>query len=254
MLSIDAAFLNVAPGAGHSGVTLVGDAYYAVGARASSGYREYKSATDVYRNEVIALVFARLCAVTAQASKTAIPRLVVRSDRTRTGTKEDIATFLVGRRWFAARSSEIVEAIDAAAIVALPLMPPGMVGCITYRDAPLPVIDLLSVIEPRAKNAPIERAAAARAPAQIVVMAPANGARFGLMVDDLGEIAEVLAERLTPLPPLVAHQHMFADQALAPNGDDDGALIVMMRADRLRECLADMAAPSAGKATSSRAA
>jgi hypothetical protein len=70
-------------------------------------------------------------------------------------------------------------------------------------------------------------------------MARSNGVRFGLMVDDLGEIAEVLTERLTPLPPIVAHQRMFADSALAPNGDDDGKLIVMLRADRLCEGLAD---------------
>ena len=30
-LSIDAAFLSLAPGAGHSGVTVLGDTYYAVG-------------------------------------------------------------------------------------------------------------------------------------------------------------------------------------------------------------------------------
>jgi chemotaxis signal transduction protein len=247
-LSIDDAFLSLAPGAGYSGVTVLGDTYYAVGASASSGYREYKGADDVYRNDVIALVFAQLCDVKAQASKVAVRRLSVRSDRMQAGTKEDIATFLIGRRWFAARSDEIVEAIDAAGVVPLPLMPPGMAGCVRYRDGHLPVVDLLRVLEPGAKGAQ-----AARAAAQVVVMAPSNGVRFGLLVDDLGEIAEVLTERLTPLPPLVAHQHMIADSALAPNGDDDGELIVMLRADRLRDNLADTAARAAA-ATTARAA
>jgi chemotaxis signal transduction protein len=238
-LAIDAAFLGLAPGAGHSGVTVFGDMYYAVGAKASSGYREYKGPADAYRNDVIALVFARLCEVKAHMSKPAIRPLSVRSDRTQTGAKEEIATFLVGRRWFAARTKEIVEAIDVGAILPLPFMPPGMAGCVMYRDAPLPVLDLLRVLEPPVKGADSQDA---RAAAQIVVMAPSNGMRFGLMVDDLGEIAEVLTERLMPLPPMAADQDVFADQALAPNGDEEGGLIVMLRADRLHESLSTLIA------------
>jgi chemotaxis signal transduction protein len=188
---------------------------------------------------VIALVFARLCEVKAHMSKPAIRPLSVRSDRTQTGAKEEIATFLVGRRWFAARTKEIVEAIDVGAILPLPFMPPGMAGCVMYRDAPLPVLDLLRVLEPPVKGADSQDA---RAAAQIVVMAPSNGMRFGLMVDDLGEIAEVLTERLMPLPPMAADQDVFADQALAPNGDEEGGLIVMLRADRLHESLSTLIA------------
>jgi hypothetical protein len=55
-------------------------------------------------------------------------------------------------------------------------------------------------------------------------MTASGGARFGLLVDGLGEITEVLEDRLTFLPPLVASPDMFADTAIAPNGvDDDNA-------------------------------
>jgi chemotaxis signal transduction protein len=246
-LAIDRAFLDVAPRAGHSGVTVLGDTYYAVGAKASSGYREYKGPADAYRNDVIVLVFARLCEVKAHMSKPPIRRIAIRSDRTQTGAKEEIATFLVGRRWFAARSKEIVEAIDVGAILPLPFMPPGMAGCVMYRDAPLPVLDLLRVLESPANDVKDLGSQDARVAAQIVVMATSNGVRFGLMVDDLGEIAEVLTERLMPLPPMAADQDTFADQALAPNGDDDGELIVMLRADRLHESLSTLIARSADR-------
>ena len=36
------------------------------------------------------------------------------------------------------RAGEIIEAIDANGIVPLPHMPNGVVGCMIYRDAPLP--------------------------------------------------------------------------------------------------------------------
>jgi hypothetical protein len=114
----------------------------------------------------------------------------------------------------------------------------------------LPVLDLSSFLDPHSKML--------RDPAvacQLVVMSPSNGERFGLMVDDLGEIAEVLIERITPLPPMVAHQCLFADTAFAPDKNEDGELIIMLRADRLCEHLADIApAAPAAPATAKRVA
>jgi chemotaxis signal transduction protein len=231
-LAIDQAFLRVMPGAGHSGIAVLDGTYYAVGAKASSGYREYKSASDVYRNDVIALVLARLGDVRTHTSQAPVRRLSIRSDRMRTGAKFDIATFFVGERWFGARAEEIVEAIDVAGIVPLPLMPPGMTGCLMHRGSPVPVFDLLSVFDPSPDGAPVERAHT-----QVVIMTGSSGARIGLLVDGLGDITEVLEDRLTFLPHMVASQDMFADVALAPNGPDDDDLIIVLRADRLHENL-----------------
>jgi len=249
MLSIDEAFLRMAPGAGHSGVTVVGDTLYAVGASASSGYREYKGSTDAYRNDVIALVFARLCDADAQASKLSVRGLSIRSDRMQTGAKEDIATFLIGRQWYAARTGEIVEAIDVADIMPLPFMPPGMAGCLMYRGSPLPVLDLASGVEPRPKRARAAGAAVERNTGQIVVMTSSSNQRFGLLVDDLGEMAEVLADRLAALPPMVANQGMFADSTLDPKNGEDGELVMVLRAERLYESLS-----LAGAGTAARSA
>ena len=128
-LPIEASLLQLDGGCGRSGIVALGDAYYAVGANASAGYREYKDANDAYQNDVIALVFTRLCGVDARRSEAPFAVPSVRSDRTQTGAKEDIATFRVGRRWLAARTSEILETIDGSNIVPLPCMPAGMVGC-----------------------------------------------------------------------------------------------------------------------------
>jgi hypothetical protein len=81
-------------------------------------------------------------------------------------------------------------------------------------------------------------------------MKSSSGARFGLLVDGLGEITEVLEDRLTFLPHMVASQGMFADVALAPSGPDDGDLIVVLRADRLHE---NLSAPD-GRAAARNAA
>lgn len=231
-ITLDDAFLQVPAGQAYSGVTVFDNTYYAVGARASSGYREYKGPNDGYRNDVVALIFARLCDVTAEAEHAQMRDLTVRSDRTQPGAKDNVATFYVGARLFAASTSEVVEAIDATGIVALPYMPAGMKGCLMYRDAPLPVFDLATLLERSA-----DERTSGRTSRQIVVVKSASGSHFGLMVDSLGEVAEVLTERLTPLPEMVAKRHPYADSAIACKDPTDSDLIVMLRANQLHEYL-----------------
>ena len=107
-----------------------------------------------------------------------------------------------------------------------------------------PVLDLFQLLEP-----PVKSSSAADAPAertgQIVVMTASSGVHFGVLVDDLGEIVEVLANRLTPMPAMLANRHMFADAALAPNSADEGDLVVVLRADLLYESLAALGSRAA---------
>ena len=146
-IAIEPAFLQLASGDSHYGFTAVGESFYAVGARASLGYREYKGLDDAYRNNTVALIFTPLCEIGAQASEAQSNAIAIRSDRMQVGIKEEIATFFVGKRLFAARAAEIIEATDAAGIVPLPLMPLGMTGCLMYRGAPLPVFDLTRILQ-----------------------------------------------------------------------------------------------------------
>ena len=229
-LSIDDKFLSIDPGVGISDVTVIDGVLYAVGAKASTGYREYKNGKDGYENAVIALIFTRLCdaSVEARDANEAVRSPSIRSDRMQAGAKEDLATVLIGRRWYAVRAGEVIEAIDSAGIVPLPFMPPAMAGCAMYRGASLPVLDVGGDLDPKAKRLSIKQAAR-----QIVVMTSASGARFGLLVDGLGEIVEVLTGRLADLPPMVANKNPFGDATIAVENGDNGGLLMVLRAERL---------------------
>ena len=144
------------------------------------------------------------------------------------GAKEDLATVLIGRRWYAVRAGEVIEAIDSAGIVPLPFMPPTMAGCAMYRGSSLPVLDVGGDLDPKAKRLSIKQAAR-----QIIVMTSAGGARFGLLVDGLGEIVEVLTGRLADLPPMVANKNPFGDATIAVENGDNGGLLMILRAERL---------------------
>jgi chemotaxis signal transduction protein len=112
-----------------------------------------------------------------------------------------------------------------------------MKGCLMYRGAPLPVFDLMRVLEDTAI------AADERTAAQVVVMESSSGCRFGLIVDGLGEIVEVVEDRVRFLPSVVAAEDTFADAALTPDGVSDDELVVVLRADQLYANLA-ASAPS----------
>lgn len=239
-LAIDEALLHLRAGSGRSGIVALGDAYYAVGAGASSGYREYKGEGDAYRNDVTALIFTRLCGVESRQSEMSFPLPSMRSDRMQAGAKEDIATFRVGQRWFAARTSEILETIDGSTIVPLPCMPAGVLGCVLFHGSTLSVLDLATIV-----GQPAARAAGKRRSDQIVVMALSDGTRFGVLVDELGEIVEVLASRLTPLPPMMTRQEAFADNVIACGDADGSGLVVVLSGERLRSGLSKDPGPVA---------
>jgi chemotaxis signal transduction protein len=228
-LPIDISMVQLERGCSRSGIVRLGDAYYAVGTNASSGYREYKGENDAYKNDVVALISTRLCGADAEQSEalSAVPS--VRSDRMQAGVKEDIATFRAGRSWYAARTSEILEIIDGTNILPLPCMPSGMVGCVMHRGAALSVFDLAKIVGQNDDGT----ATGKRPSGQIVVMIPTDDTRFGLLVDDLGEIVEVLASRLAPLPPIMIGQEVFADTVLARDEHDDSRLLVVLSAERL---------------------
>jgi chemotaxis signal transduction protein len=229
-IEIDSTFLQLDRGTGRSGIVALHDGYYAVGASASSGYREYKSAADDYQNDLTAFVFTRLCDSDVAQMNKSLPAPSVRSDRMRAGVKEDIATFRAGQRWFAARTSEIAETIVASDIRPLPCMPAGVIGCIMHNGSTLSVVDLEKIVGQT-------RASDRRPSGQIVVMKLPDDTRLGVLVDDLGEIVEVLTSRLKPLPPMMARQEAFADQVIACNESDDAALLAILSAERLHQGL-----------------
>jgi chemotaxis signal transduction protein len=101
-----------------------------------------------------------------------------------------------------------------------------MVGCIMHRGATLSVFDLAEIVGQK-------DGAGRRSSGHIVVMTLAEDTRFGLLVDDLGEIVEVLASRLAPLPSFMTGQSTFADTVITHDETGGGSLIVVLSAERL---------------------
>ncbi|MBL8448075.1 MAG: chemotaxis protein CheW [Zoogloeaceae bacterium] len=222
-LPLPAERLDLAPGQSWSDVVDLNGQFYAVGARASSGYREFKGPRDPYRNTVIALVFSALCASTGHAEQAEHPRPTLEHD-TRHGPHREIATFRVGDEWLGLCSERIHEAVDAVGLTPLPGAEPHFAGLKLYEGQATPVFRLDGLL---GAPAPIP------AEAQIILLRREDGPPFGLLVDELGEIPEVPAELVKPLPPMASDRAALAEAMICPMHPPGANMVLVLSADRL---------------------
>jgi chemotaxis signal transduction protein len=117
-LNIDDKFFDLDNGLKHSEIIVLDGKYYAVGARCSKGYREYKSASDDYKNDVICLVFVKIGKV---ESKTNL--LYNQNDKFNIPTKKvegdsiELATFNIGEKYLAVYTKNVVDSIGIDSLI-----------------------------------------------------------------------------------------------------------------------------------------
>lgn len=186
--------------------------HYAIGARKSSGYREYAGMG------VFSLILIPLGA--------AIERTVVRRTEApiqrRSNLQEamvDIATFYCGEQRLGLMRNEIVEALDGAQIRPIPNAPAWHAGLLMYRELPLPVIDLGRLLNAgqgtNTRNV-------------IVVRATDTGQLFGLLVEELADIPEIAVSRILPVGEIGSRNGpAILDRAVRPDQAEDQVLMIM---------------------------
>ena len=224
-LPFDEGFLGLKNGAGRAGVVRLSERYFAVGARMSSGYREYKGAQDAYQNDVAALIFVPLCEAVTQKPRLEIPRLTIRSDRSADGETVEIASFHVGQTWFGLRSAQVVEAMDKVGMTCVPGAGSDFAGYLMYRSVPIPVYDIREMA-----NAGPAREGAQD---QVIILRKGESTHFGILADGLGEIPEVAVSRLQPLPPMLAGGNVLAEAIVSTDAPQDEHLLLVLSVDRI---------------------
>ncbi|MBL8448074.1 MAG: chemotaxis protein CheW, partial [Zoogloeaceae bacterium] len=209
-MGIDPAFFQLEKGQATANFVRYEGTIYAVGAQASNGYREYKSAEDCYQNDVIAMVFTPLAdadsAARPPARATAIRTDLRNRSNRRTTELVELATFYIGEHWFGVDASRIVEAITGDNITSVPGAAEHLAGMRYHQGRTIPIIDLRQIIGCRTQTpAPAER--------HIVIMREsATTEPIGLLVDALGEIPEIPVDAIEKVSPLIGGGGMLAEQ------------------------------------------
>ena len=173
-VTLPADVLGLTPGQSWSGVLAEGGRCFVIGATAGNGYREFKT-TDGYDEPVIGLVVIPCGTVTDRRVET-IPPLV----RVTGGT--EIATFLIGGQLLGVAASQVIECIEVASAVRVWRggFAQRHVGFVTWNDMALPLIDIAADVN-----------AGANVPQRHAIVLQAGTHWFGLLVSDLGPVADM---------------------------------------------------------------
>lgn len=194
----------------------------AVGARPSTGYREFKGNKDAYRNEVTALVFIPLGAYDAKASLPSSSGDVAtrRSSLDADVAHSEIATFHLGNHWLGLPVTSVLEAIELTSAARLANAPKQVYGALIYRNEALPIYNLHAALG-------LEETANSSGQ-QVVVVRGENGGNFGILVDRLGEIMEVPLSDIDDLSNIYVGIASVLASVVKTPADNNSSMLVLL--------------------------
>lgn len=211
-IKLDCDFLNIANGEGSSKILEFEGAYYAVGVRVSSGYREYK-VDDGYSNDVIALVFVPLADVSEQTNSIMRRREIgmgVSHHRSSGMDCIELATFFIGDKWLGINTKYVEEAITSEGLTVIPGSADHVLGKLVYNDELITVLDIRRQLKLPEK--PFD-------PVSPVVIVRADNANIGIVVDALGEIPEICMDRVDKTNSVLDCSKGYVDCIIKPERD-----------------------------------
>jgi chemotaxis signal transduction protein len=209
--------------------------YYAVGSCMSAGYREYKGLNDLYRNDIVALVFSALSDTVIEYEQlNVIDNKISDSYHQRQLGENtlEIATFYVGKSWYGIRSSLILESIDIDNIAKIPGVPEFVRGCLIFGDQSITIFDLNGLLHGEYTPSTSKQA--------IIVTVPNSEIRYGILIDELGEIPEIATSRIEPITALISSLSIAEGLVKPITESSDEAILVILSTERLLQGLPSM--------------
>ncbi len=111
-LNLDDEFFEIKNGENRSKIVELGNSYYAVGVKCSSGYREFKSSIDDYRNDVLSIVFIKIGNKQEKITLTRDDNPFIQNlKKKKSDTNIELATFYIGNKFLAVKAENVVESI-----------------------------------------------------------------------------------------------------------------------------------------------
>ncbi len=169
--------------------------YYAVGACASAGYREFKGEDDAYKNQVVALIFIPLGNAVEIDALIESDKTIQHNQFKPSSAKKinqnasEYATFYVGSEWFGLPAAQVVEAIEPNNIRHIPESPRILQGILQYKGNVIPIMNVADLLGMEISG-PMENQQI------IVIQATEKSPQFGILVSALGEIPAIESEKV----------------------------------------------------------
>lgn len=215
----------------------------AVGAQASSGYREFRGSEGRTGQRLLALVCVPLGAASdvqadAVAPQAAAPAAAKpASVAANGGPSMDIASFHVGRYLLGVPATAVVEAIPFGGFVRLPNAPDKVCGATIYQGGTMLIYDLHQTLGIAAPDR--------REDMLVVVLRVAGGRPFGVLVERLGEIPTVALADIAPVSDVFVGMTPVLASVVKSSGGQSGPLLTLLALEHMATMLRQ---PGAGLA------
>lgn len=232
-------FLELQRGEIHANIVVHGGRYYAVGSCLSAGYREYRADGEPsLMEDVVALVFTPLSdGIVAEGRAPARRAVESRPAQppVRGTDAVDIASFYISHNWYGLRPSSVVAAVDTDHLTPMPGTPEWVAGCLMFEDQAITVFDLSGTLAATRPNQERRRGRTGTGKRQILVLkSPRHQMRFGILVDNLGEIAEIAAARIEAVPEMMADGQSLIESLVKPLASDgERRILIVLSADKI---------------------
>lgn len=189
--NIDSSFYELKNGESLSKILEFNGKYYIVGAKCSSGYREYKSSKDEYRNDVLAFVFIEAGIAKESETKNSLVYSNELYNYQIAPNEEfiEVATFYIGEKWLGIDVQDILESINIDSIEEIVSLEEEKYfkGTVVYKSFIVSVIDIYSFIRTKNSKQPTDY--------NDIILVQYEGAsgehKLGLTVSKLAEIIKV---------------------------------------------------------------
>ena len=232
-LDLDERFFALDAGRGTARIVAWRGHYYAVGARVSDGYREYK-VNDQYENDVVSLVFTPLAEVRQSVARSVRRREAGVQMAVKRGGGTDcieVATFYIGQKWLGINAAKVVEAVNLEGVTIVPGSHPFVKGKMMYAGNAIAVVDIRGQLDMPDEPCPPQ--------AQVVVV-QAGKTRIGLVVDALGEIPEVCMSRVDATSSILDGEESYVECIIKPDPQSGSReLLVVVDPERLVQRLVE---------------
>ena len=148
ILDIDNEFFAIKNSQNISKIIEFDDNYYAVGVKCSSGYREYKSVVDDYKNDVLSLVFIKIGIISKDTQFKEENKLLLNVKNTFETESIELATFNIGNKFLAVEASNVLESVpieDLQESIDIDNKNPFK-GMVVHKDRLISILDIREFI------------------------------------------------------------------------------------------------------------
>lgn len=208
--------------------------YYAIGARASSGYREYKGARDDYKNQMTAMIFIPLGNAETIDALIKADSLIQHNEFKPNSTSvvgshtKEYATFYVGSQWLGLPTHNVVEAIQNVNVRSIPDTITNIEGVFQYQGKVIPVLNL-------GKMMGMKNTQTSENMQMIVIQTDETALKLAILVNALGEIPPIDQTKIEPITNIFNNSKNNVVVGVTPVATNDGEskMLTVLSAENL---------------------